>query len=75
MIRHIEGLHLTATNRRHIAQMIAAGMTRGQSGMMQYRLEPMPDNPARWRYAIAKRDRDDRGRPVVRNTRGVVELA
>ena len=28
-IKLIEGLHLTATNRRHMAQMIAAGMARG----------------------------------------------
>ena len=33
-IRLIEGLHLTATNRRHLAQILAQGWTRGDSGRL-----------------------------------------
>lgn len=73
MIRLVEGLHLTATNRRHLGQMIAAGMTQGVSGQLAYHLAPDPECPDRWRYSIAKRERDDRGRAVVRRSRGVIE--
>lgn len=73
MIRLVEGSHLTATNKRHIGQMIAQGMARGVSGPLSYAIEPLPDRPDYWRYRIAKRERDDWNRPVVRTGRGIIE--
>lgn len=74
-IRLIEGLHLTATNRRHIAQMLAQGLARGATKALAYTLEPLPDCPNRWRYTIAKQERDDWGRPQVRHSRGIIDAA
>jgi len=71
-IKLIEGLHLTATNRRHMAQMIAAGMARGISGRLSYTLEPLPKEPGQWRYCIARKERDDWGRPQIRQSRGII---
>lgn len=74
MIRHVEGLHLTATNRRHIGQMIGTGMAQGVSGPLSYSLAPIDGKPGFWRYSIAKRERDDWGRSQVRRSSGIVEL-
>lgn len=72
MIRLIEGLHLTATNKRHLGQMIAAGMARGMSGPLSYSIEP-DGRPNHWRYTIAKRERDDWNRPQIRRRSGILE--
>lgn len=74
-IRLIEGLHLTATNRRHMAQILAQGWTHGTSGRIAYQLEPLPDTPGRYRYSIRKRESGDFGRPIVRQCRGIIEAA
>lgn len=71
-IKLIEGLHLTATNRRHMAQMIAAGMARGVSSFLSYALEPLPEKPGQWRYTITRKERDDWGRPQIRQSRGII---
>lgn len=73
MIKLVEGTHLTATNRRHIGQMIARGMQSGVSANIRYSLEPIADRPGHWRYAIAKRERDDWNRPVIRRSAGIIE--
>lgn len=73
MIRLIEGSHLTATNKRHLGQMIAANMAQGVSGPLSYAIEPLPDHAGHWRYRIAKRERDDWNRPVTRTCRGILE--
>lgn len=75
MIRLIEGLHLTATNRRHLSQMLAQGLASGATKGLAYTLAPVPDYPGRWRYSIAKRERDDWGRPQIRHCRGIIEAA
>lgn len=75
MIKLIEGLHLTATNKRHLSQMVERGMTEGQSGPLSYKIEPLPDIAGRWRYHIAKRERDDWNRPVIRHSKGVFQHA
>lgn len=72
-IRLIEGTHLTATNKRHLSQMIGAGMASGISGPLSYQLEAMPDCPDRFRYTLARRERDDSGRSTVRRSKGVIE--
>jgi hypothetical protein len=73
MIRLVEGLHLTATNRRHMGQILAQGWQRGESGRIAYTLEPLPDCPNRWRFTLAKRGRDDWGRVSIDRQRGIIE--
>lgn len=73
MIRLIEGPHLTATNKRHLAQMIERGMTSGQSARLKYRLDPMPDSPGLFRYLIEQEERNDWGRWQTRRSRGVLQ--
>lgn len=75
MIKLIEGLHLTATNKRHLSQMVAAGMRQGQSGQLSYLIEPLPDNGNRWRFHMVKQERDDWGRPAPRHSKGIFECA
>ena len=72
MIRLIQGLHLTATNKRHISQMIAANMTRGQSGRLSYTLEPIAESPDQFRYQISQKERDDYGRVSIRSHKGIL---
>lgn len=73
MIKLVDGLHLTATNKRHIAQMISANMTRGQSGRLAYALEPIAESAGQYRYCITQRERDDYGRLSIRNSRGILQ--
>lgn len=72
-IRLIEGLHLTATNKRHLAEIIRNGWTEGQSNRIAYTVTPVEDQPHRFRYHWRKRESDDFGRPVVREGRGLIE--
>lgn len=72
-IRLIEGLHLTATNKRHMAQILAQGWTTGQSGRIYYDLTAIEGEPNRYRYCFAKRETLDNGRSHVRESRGIIE--
>ncbi|MBL7508278.1 hypothetical protein INQ20_28625, partial [Escherichia coli] len=49
-IRLIEGLHLTATQKGHLAEIIARGWTEGHSGRFRYSLAPIEGEPSRFRY-------------------------
>lgn len=73
MIRHIEGLHLTATNKRHMAAILANGWQSGASGQLAYSLEPIAGQSNRYAYSIRKKERDDWGKPIVRQWRGIIE--
>lgn len=72
-VKLIEGLHLTATNKRHMAAIIAQGWTSGHSGQINYSVTPIEGEPHRYRYCLAKRERLDNGRSHVRESRGVIE--
>ena len=72
-IRLIEGLHLTATQKRHLAEIIGKGWREGHSGRITYSVEPVDGEPRRFRYHWRKRERDDWGRPVTREGRGIIE--
>jgi hypothetical protein len=74
-IRLVEGLHLTATNRRHMAQILAAGWIRGDSGRLRYQLESVPGAPGRFAYTIRQNERDGFGRLTIRQSRGIIEAA
>jgi hypothetical protein len=47
-IRLIEGLHLTATNKRHLAEIIGKGWTAGQSKRIAYTVTPITGEVARF---------------------------
>jgi hypothetical protein len=72
-VRLIEGLHLTATNKRHLAEIIGKGWTEGHSGRISYSVVPIEGEPHHFRYHWRKRERDDFGRPVTREGRGIIE--
>ncbi|HQS98335.1 MAG: hypothetical protein B7X90_11820 [Novosphingobium sp. 17-62-19] len=72
-VRLIEGLHLTATNKRHLAEIIGKGWTEGHSGRIAYSVAPIEGEPHRFRYHWRKRERDDFDRPVTREGRGIIE--
>lgn len=72
-IHLIEGSHLTATNRAHIAAILAKGWQSGSTRALSYELEPIDGEPSRYRYALAKRERDDWNRPIVRRSSGIIE--
>ena len=75
MIRLIEGLHLTATNRAHIGQILAMGRLEGATKALAYTLEPIATQPGRYRFTIRKAERDDWGRPSPRYSRGIIEAS
>lgn len=72
-IRLIEGWHLTATQKRHLAEIIARGWTEGHSGRFRYSLAPIEGEPSHFRYHWRKNERDDWGQPVTREGRGIIE--
>jgi hypothetical protein len=68
-IRQIEGLHLTATNKRHLAEIIANGWTTGHSSRIAYTVTPIAGEPRRFAYHWRKPETDDYGRRVTREAR------
>lgn len=72
-VRLIEGLHLTATQKRHLAQIIGKGWTSGESAKIRYHLFPVEGEPNHFRYHWSKRERGDCGRPIMREGRGIIE--
>lgn len=73
-IRLIEGLHLTATNKRHLAEIIGKGWTSGQSKRIAYTVTPIEGEARRFAYHWRKPEADDFGRAVIREGRGIIEL-
>ena len=59
----IEGLHLTATERRHIGELLEADATIATSKQKIYRAERIEDGT--YRVAIESKERDDQNRPTV----------
>jgi hypothetical protein len=72
-IAMIEGLHLTATNKRHIAEMIARGMDDAGSKRIAYKITGREGDVVS--LTIASKDADDWGRPVWRKGRYVVKVS
>jgi hypothetical protein len=71
-IKMIEGLHLTATNKRHIADMITRGMMDASTKTISYIITNIEGTIAR--LTIIKRETDMRGRTVARRGHYVVEF-
>jgi len=68
----VEGLRLTATNRRHLAHIIGQGWRKGESGRLAYMVEPIEQEQGLYRYQIGQMERDDWGRPQYRIRKGVI---
>lgn len=73
-VRLIEGLHLTAANKNALAAMHAKGWTTGKTARISYTLIPKEGCANLYLYTLSKADRDDRGRPVTRYSKGIVEI-
>lgn len=63
-ITKLEGLHLTATNKRHIAEMLTKGMTEGGTKTIYYTFTNIEGNTAR--LTITKKETNDWGNVVYR---------
>lgn len=72
-IRLIEGLHLTPTNKRHLAEIIEAGWTQGHSSRINYTVAPIEERPGCYRYSWSRRETSDFGRQQTREGRGIIE--
>ena len=59
-ITKLEGLHLTATNKRHIAEMLTKGMVKGGTKTLWYEFSDIADNAAS--VKITKKERNDWGK-------------
>jgi len=71
-IRTLEGLHLTATMKRHIAQMIRNGMTHAATKALRYQITDRAENIVR--VTVNKRDVDAFGRMFWRRGEYTVEV-
>ena len=72
-IKMIEGLHLTAADKRDIAAVISNGWTRGVTKQKRYDLAPLGGN--RYSVTLTKKESNDWGRAVSRVSKFVVEAA
>ena len=72
-VKMIEGLHLTATNKRHIAEMIARGMMEAGTKALGYIITNI--DGAIVRLTIIQRETDSQGRKIARRGHYVVEVA
>lgn len=59
------GRHLTATNKRHIAEMIGRGQMKGATARIQYEFDTMGDGVAA--LTVYTKDKTDYGRVFWRN--------
>lgn len=72
-IKMLDGLHLTATNKRHIAQMIAEGLTSAGTKAIQYRITDRADDIVR--LTVATRETDAFGKKFWRRGQYTVQAA
>ena len=63
-IKLLEGLHLTATERRHITELLDAGFSVASSRLKTYRAAKLGDG--RYRVEIETKERDSQNRKTVR---------
>lgn len=74
-IKLIQGTHLTATNKRHMAAILAKGWQRGESARLAYQLEPIDGAAGQYRYTIGQMETDMWGRPQFRQQRGIIQAS
>jgi stage III sporulation protein SpoIIIAA len=71
-IKMIEGLHLTATNKKHIAHMIANDMKDASNASFDYTITSIENDIVK--LTMTKRELDDRGRKVSRRGNYVIKF-
>lgn len=71
-IRLIQGLHLTATNKRHIQELLDAGHEAGGTKTLHYRFTGREGN--RVSLVMSKKESDSRGRMFWRSGSYVVDV-
>lgn len=72
-VKMIEGLHLTATDKRNIAEIVSRGWAYAETKKKKYRLEAIEGGLTR--VAITERDTDMHGRKFDRVWNFVVQVA
>lgn len=72
-IKLIQGTHLTATNKRHMAAILAKGWQKGESARLAYQLEPIDGAAGQYRYTIGQMETDIWGRPQYCLRKGVIQ--
>lgn len=70
-IKLIDGLHLTAADKRDIAHIIGQGWTHGQTRQKRYTVQQI--DGARYAVTIKKNYRSDWGEPRVSTHRATIE--
>lgn len=73
-VKLIQGLHVTATQKRHIAEIIANGWNKGSTKSMSYYIEKIADEDNMYAVEIHKADRNDYGKKFNRVLRVKVEV-
>lgn len=68
----IEGTHLTATDKRHIAEIIRRGWSKGATRQRQYSISEREGDTAR--VTIERYERDDYGRPQTRTSKMKIRI-
>lgn len=63
----IEGLHITATDKRHILAIVEKGWSSGHTKQRSYEIETNEDGSLQ--VVIERRERDDYGRMQIRTSR------
>lgn len=67
-----EGVHLTATNKRHIAEMLTRGLMEGGTKTLYYTFTNIEGNTAR--LTITKKESNDWGKVVHRRGEYAIEF-
>lgn len=73
-VKLIQGLHVTATQKRHIAEIIANGWNKGSTKSMSYYIEKIADEDNMYAVEIHKADRNDYGKKFNSVLRVKVEV-
>lgn len=69
-IKLLEGLHLTSTERRHITELLDAGVSVASSRLKTYRAEKL--GVGRYGVEIETKERDSQNRKTVRQHRVII---
>ena len=72
-IKLVQGTHLTAMNKRHMAAILAKGWLKGESARLAYQLEPIDGAAGQYRYVLGQMETDMWGRPQYCLRRGVIQ--
>lgn len=74
-IKLIQGTHLTATNRRHMSQILAQGWLKGETTRLAYQFEPIDGQAGQYRFTIGQMETDMWGRKQYRQQRGIIQTS